>query len=97
MGENVIIFGADMTSSVHTDNKNQDILILGEGTTQGLDDTTFQQKVNILLILHNQVKDLLSLHYNGSSSFLFVNATKIYQFKGKDCEINYYALCLGNI
>ena len=28
-----------MSSSVHIDNKNKDILILGEGTTQVLDDT----------------------------------------------------------
>ena len=40
MGKNVIIFGADMSSSVYIDNKNKDILILGEGLTQGLDDTT---------------------------------------------------------
>ena len=29
-----------MSSSLHVDNKWRDILILGEGTTQGLDDTT---------------------------------------------------------
>ena len=29
-----------MSSSVHIDNKNKYILILGEGPTQGLDDTT---------------------------------------------------------
>ena len=29
-----------MSSPVHTDNKNKDILILGEGPTQGWDDTT---------------------------------------------------------
>ena len=29
-----------MTSSVHVDNKNKDILILREGATQGLVDTT---------------------------------------------------------
>ena len=29
-----------MSSSVDIDNKNKDILILGEGTTQVLDDTT---------------------------------------------------------
>ena len=29
-----------MSSSVHNDSKKKDILILGEGTTQGLDDTT---------------------------------------------------------
>ena len=40
MGKNVIIFGADMSSSLHIDNKGKDILILGEGPTQGLDDTT---------------------------------------------------------
>ena len=40
MGKNVIIFGADMSSSVHIDNTNKDILILGEKLTQGLDDTT---------------------------------------------------------
>ena len=39
MGKNVIIFGADMNSSVHVDNKWKGILILGEGPTQGLDDT----------------------------------------------------------
>ena len=39
MGKNVIIFGADMSSSVHIDNKNKDILISGDGPTQELDDT----------------------------------------------------------
>ena len=29
-----------MSSSVHIDNKKKDILILGKGPTQGLDDTT---------------------------------------------------------
>ena len=33
-GKNVIIFGADMSSSVHVDNKKKDILILGKGPTQ---------------------------------------------------------------
>ena len=35
MGKN-IIFGVDMSSSIHTDNKGKDILILGKGSTQGL-------------------------------------------------------------
>ena len=29
-----------MNSSMHVDNKNKDILVLGEGPTQELDDTT---------------------------------------------------------
>ena len=37
------------------------------------------------------------MHYNGSNSFLFVNATKIYQFKAKDSEIRNCLLRFGNI
>ena len=35
MAKNVIIFGVDMSSSVHVDNKGKDIFILGEGPKQG--------------------------------------------------------------
>ena len=44
MGKNVIIFGDDMTSSVHIDNKKKDILTLGKAPTQGLDDTMLTAK-----------------------------------------------------
>ena len=40
---------------------------------------------------------MLSLHYNGSISFFYVNAVKIYQFKAKDSEIKPYPLCVGYI
>ena len=40
MEKNVIIFGADMSSSVHIDNKNKYILILDKEPTQGLVDIT---------------------------------------------------------
>ena len=36
IGQNVIIFGTDINSSIHVDNKGKDILILGIGPTQGL-------------------------------------------------------------
>ena len=39
-GKNFITFGADMGSSVRIENKTKDILILVEGPTQELDDTT---------------------------------------------------------
>ena len=39
-GQNIIIFGADMNSSIHIDNKGKDILILGIGPTQGLDESS---------------------------------------------------------
>ena len=35
-GQNIIIFGVDMNSSSHIDNKGKYILILGKGPTQGL-------------------------------------------------------------
>ena len=40
MRKDATIFGPDMSSSVHIDIKKKDILILGSGPTQGLDDTT---------------------------------------------------------
>ena len=35
-GQNVLIFGVDMSFSEHIDNKKKDILVLGKGPTQGL-------------------------------------------------------------
>ena len=43
------------------------------------------------------MKFCLSLHYNGTNSYLFVNGTEIIKFKAKDSEIIPYSLCLGNI
>ena len=37
------------------------------------------------------------MQYNRNNSILFVNATKVYQFKAKDSEIKKYPLCLWNI
>ena len=42
-----------MSSSVHVDNKKKYILILGEGPTQGLDDTTLTAEKSIQLILQS--------------------------------------------
>ena len=42
-------------------------------------------------------KVCLSLHYNKENSYLFVNGTKIINFKRKDLGILPHPLCLGNI
>ena len=98
MGKNVIIFGADTSSSVHIDNKGKDILILGEGPIQELDDTTLTaEAIYPISFTQSNKRFVLSLHYNGSNSFVYVNATKIYQFKAKDSQIKDRAICLGNI
>ena len=44
-GQNVLIFGVDMSSSPHIDNKKKDILVLGRGTTQGLESTQTAEKM----------------------------------------------------
>ena len=45
VGRNVIVFGVSMSSSPHIDNKKKDILILGEGPTQGLEHTLNAEKL----------------------------------------------------
>ena len=49
-GQNVS-FGADMSSSSHIDNKKKDILVLGKGTTQGLEHTLTAEKTYSLILL----------------------------------------------
>ena len=44
LGQNVLIFGADTSSSVHVDNKKKDILVLGKGPTQGFGTYTEYRK-----------------------------------------------------
>ena len=98
MGKNVISFGTDMSSSMYIDNKNKDILILDEGLTQGFDDTTLTAEAKYPInFAQPRKRFVLSLRYSGSNNFLFLNATKIYQFKAKNSEITDYTLCLGNI
>ena len=76
MGKNVIIFEADMSSSVHIDNKNKNVLFLGKEPTQGLNDATLTAEAKYPINFTQPRKR-------------FVNATKIYQFKAKDFEIKY--------
>ena len=83
---------------MHVDNKGKDILIFSEGPTQGLDDITLtaETKYPINFTQSNR-RFILSINYNRSGSFLFVDPTKIYKFKAKDSEIKEYPLCLGNV
>ena len=97
-GQNVTIFGADMNSSPHIDNKGKDILILGIGPTQGLGEHSLTaEKMYSINFTKDNTKFCLSLHYNGANSYLFVNGTEIINFKAKDSNIVARPLCLGNI
>ena len=44
-GQHVLIFGVDMSSSSHVNNKKKDILVLGEGPTQRLEHTLTTEKI----------------------------------------------------
>ena len=86
-----------MISSTKTDNRKKDILILGKGSTQGLEHTLSAEKMYLINFTVIWMKCCSSLHYNGANSYLFVNGTEIIKFKAKDSEIVATPLCLGNI
>ena len=96
-GRNVLIFGVDMSFSIHIDNKKKDILVLGGGPTQRLESTLTAEKTYSVNFTTSRKRFCLSLHYNGVNSYLFVNGTEIYKFKAKDSEIAGTPLCLGKI
>ena len=83
-----------MSSSTHIDNKKKDILVLGMGPTQGLEHTLTAEKMYSINFTAANIKFCLSLHYNGTNSYLFVNGTDIYKFKEKDSEVASSLLCL---
>ena len=77
VGKNVIIFGIDMSLYVHIDNKRKDMLILGKGPTEGLNNTLSVETQYSINLTRPGIQFCLSLHYNGSNSFFLVNDTKI--------------------
>ena len=95
--QNVLIFEAEMSSSAHIDNKKKDLLVLGIGLTQGLEHTLTAEKMYSINFTVTKKKLCLSLHYNGSNSYLSINGTEIFKFKAKDSKIVAAPLCLGNI
>ena len=93
----MLIFGADMSTSIHIYNKKKDILVLGRGPMQELESTLTAEKMYSINFTVTKKKICLNLHYNGGNGCLFVNGTEIIKFKAKDYEIVASPLCLGNI
>ena len=78
LGQNIIILGVDMNSAIHIDNKGKDILILGKGPTEGLGEHSLTaQKMYSINFTLTKKKFCFNLHYNGCSSYLFVNGAEI--------------------
>ena len=78
----VVIFGVDNISSSHTDNRKNNLLVLGEGTTYDINGSvgTAGKKFSINFS-ETRTKFCLSLLFNGGNSYLFVTRIEIYKFK----------------
>ena len=76
-----------MSSSVRIDNNKKDVLVLGKGPTQGLENTLTAEKMYPVNFSVTKNRFCLSLHYNGTNSYLFVDGKETVKFKAKDSEI----------
>ena len=95
---NVLIFGADMSFSVHATNRANHIYLMGTGLTEGIDDTTIYAEKNFYRNFTDFGKKfMLSLHYNGDDSYLFVNGRQELKFKAKADQLVKEKLCIGNL
>ena len=95
---NVIIFGVDMSSSIHATNRANNIYVMGKEFIQGINDITIYAEK----LFHNNFTELgekfvLSLHYNGDNSYLFANGRQELKFKAKDDQIINEKLYIGNL
>ena len=69
-----------------------------KGSTRGLGEHSLTaEKWYSINFTKENTKFCLSLHYNGASSYLFVNGTEIIKFQAKDFENVPTSLCLVNI
>ena len=96
---NVIIFGADNTSSSYSDNLKNNLLILGEGPTYGINGSfgSPEKEFSINFTKAN-TRFCLSLHYNADNSYLFVNEKETVKFKADIKNVNFPTeFCLGSI
>ena len=97
-GRNVIIFGVQEDSVVHSNNKANNIYVMGDGLVQGIADTTlYAEKTYSQNFTAVNKKFVLTLYYNGHNSYLFVNGKQELKFQSKDDQIVKEILCLGNI
>ena len=96
MGRNAIIFGVDMSSSIHATNRANNIYVMGEGLVQGIHGTTLYAEKNYWRNFTDPGKNcLISLHYNGDESYFFVNGRQELKFKTKTDQLVKEKLCIG--
>ena len=97
-GRNVLIFGVDESSLVHSNNKANNIYVMGDGIVQGINDTTlYAEKTYSQNFTQPSKKFVLSLRYNGDDGYLFVNGKQELKFKAKTDQLVKEKLCIGNL
>ena len=95
-GRSVLIFRVDMSFSVHTTNRANNIYVMGHGLTQGIHDTTLYVEKNYWRNFTDPGKKfIISLHYNGDESYLFVDGRQELKFKAKTDQLVKEKLCIG--
>ena len=98
LARNVIIFGIDMNFSKHANNKANNIYVMGKDYITKINDTTiYAKKMFYRNFTKPGKKFILSLHYNGDNSYLFVNGREELKFKTKADQLIKENLCLGNL
>ena len=86
-----------MSFSKHANNKANNIYVMGKDYIQKINDTTiYAEKMFYRNFADLGHKFVLSLHYNGHDSYLFVNGKQELKFKCKTDQIVNENLCLGN-
>ena len=71
---------------------------MGDGLTQGINDTTIYVEKNYYRNFTDTGKKfVLSLHYNGDNSYLFVNGRQKLKVKAKTDQLIKEKLCIGNL
>ena len=97
-GRNVLIFGADMSFSTHATNRANHIYLMGDGLTQGINDTTLYVEKNYCRNFTDPGKKfVLSFYYNDNDNDLFVNGRQELKFKCKTDQLVKEKICLGNL
>ena len=87
-----------MSFSAHATNKANHIHLMGEGLTQGINGTTiYAEKEFYRNFTDFGKKFMLSLHYNGDDSYLFVNGRQELKFIAKTDQLVKEKLCIGNL
>ena len=100
-----------MSFSFHERNRQNNIYVLGKDFVQGVTiigptalsgkttkgTTIYAEKLYKTNFTQPNKKFVLSLHYNGNNSYLFINGIQELTFKAKNDQIQKNKLCVGNL